>query len=533
MSLRLGNQEVQSYIKVSVREPKYQSKTVNPSTTDINIVPDDTYDGLTSVLVKAMPAGSLKSLAIDKAGLISYGIESDGYLTSQDLTFQLPVKAEETFIPTTTDQYITFGKYITGTQTIKGDSNLKAENIKEGISLFGIDGTCKIGLFPTGNLDITSNGEYSVENLSTVNVNVPIPDGYIIPSGSLTITENGSKDVTNYALVDVNVFVPETMTKLITPTTRLQTITPDEGKVFSSVQVKGVDNSIDTNIKAENIKSGVSILGVSGTYGSSFSKIIDRSIEILTENDLAGITTIGENAFSYCTKLTKVTIPLNIITIDDNAFYECESLSDIDFNIGLKTIGNNAFNGVKANWIIIPDGVTSIGTRAFANSPYLEELDIPESVTSIGENALYNCPKLEYYGDSITEHGKYLGNDKNGYHYLYLMTNRQITEITINSKCNIIGTKAFENAVSLTTVTIPDSVKIIHSKAFLNCVKLTTITIGTGIKQFGSYIFQDCSKLTNITYTGTKEQWNAIQKPLSFNNSSVTTITCTDGTITL
>jgi len=51
----------------------------------------------------------------------------------------------------------------------------------------------------------------------------------------------------------------------VTPTTSVQTINPDTGKVFNQVNVSAVTSSIDANIQAENIKKDVSILGVTGT----------------------------------------------------------------------------------------------------------------------------------------------------------------------------------------------------------------------------------------------------------------------------
>lgn len=50
-------------------------------------------------------------------------------------------KAAQTYTPTTTDQTIASGQYLTGAQTIAGDANLLAANIVSGITIFGITGT--------------------------------------------------------------------------------------------------------------------------------------------------------------------------------------------------------------------------------------------------------------------------------------------------------------------------------------------------------------------------------------------------------
>lgn len=52
----------------------------------------------------------------------------------------------------------------------------------------------------------------------------------------------------------------------VTPTTSAQTITASDVDGYSPVKVKAVTSAIDENIVAENIKAGVTILGVEGTY---------------------------------------------------------------------------------------------------------------------------------------------------------------------------------------------------------------------------------------------------------------------------
>ena len=92
-----------------------QSKTVSPSESTQTVSPDSGYDGLSKVTVNAI---------------------SSTYIGS-DVT----KKSAATYIPKTTDQSIASGQYLSGTQTIKGDANLVAGNIKSGVSIFGVTGS--------------------------------------------------------------------------------------------------------------------------------------------------------------------------------------------------------------------------------------------------------------------------------------------------------------------------------------------------------------------------------------------------------
>ena len=72
------------------------------------------------------------------AGYVASGTAGNSNVS---LTANVTTKAAATITPTTTNQTIASGTYLTGTQTISGDANLVAGNIKSGTTIFGVTGT--------------------------------------------------------------------------------------------------------------------------------------------------------------------------------------------------------------------------------------------------------------------------------------------------------------------------------------------------------------------------------------------------------
>ena len=86
----------------------------------------------------------------------------------------------------------------------------------------------------------------------------------------------------------------------------------------------------------------------------------------------AGVTSIGNGAFSGCTLLTSVTMPGSVTSIGQSAFNGCTGLTSAAISGGVTSIGELAFSScINLKRIMIPGSVTSIGDGAFQESTSL------------------------------------------------------------------------------------------------------------------------------------------------------------------
>ena len=141
--------------KVTVNKINLQTKTVSPTTSQQDVSPDTGYTGLSKVTVSAMTTATqaTPSITVSTGGLITASsTQTTGYVTggTKSATKQLTTKAATTITPSTTDQTIATGTYLTGTVTVKGDSNLVGANILKGKTIFNTAGEVEFQAYYTG-----------------------------------------------------------------------------------------------------------------------------------------------------------------------------------------------------------------------------------------------------------------------------------------------------------------------------------------------------------------------------------------------
>lgn len=77
--------------------------------------------------------------------------------------------------------------------------------------------------------------------------------------------------------------------------------------------------------------------------------------------------------------------------------------------------------------------------------------------------------------------------------------NKKITNVTMGTNMEHIGTNAFQGCVKLKTAAIGNNVTTFGDKAFYKCTSLTKITIPSQVKVIGKNAFNGCTKLKRIT----------------------------------
>lgn len=104
--------------------------------------------------------------------------------------------------------------------------------------------------------------------------------------------------------------------------------------------------------------------------------------------DISGITSLGEDAFYYCTALESLAVPEGIEELKGSVCGKCESLKSVTLPSTLKTIGESCFYGCMALASAkLPEGLESVKNYAFFNCPSLTSVRLTGNVTSIGDYA--------------------------------------------------------------------------------------------------------------------------------------------------
>lgn len=343
-----------------------------------------------------------------------------------------------------------------------------------------------------------------------------------------------------------------------------------------------------TSLKKVELPNSINYIGYETFYRCSALTNITIPSSILR---------IGERAFYECTSFTAIIIPDTVLQIGESAFYGCSNVTNVSIGDGVTVIESGAFSGINAQVyttddaglsylgnannhylyavtrisgkfpttinnnckivgggfssntsltsIVIPNGVTYIGSSAFLGCSNLTNITIPDSIRGIGTDAFKNCTNLTY---TSYDNAYYLGSDTNPYAALVKVnatantitsctihentkvicysafsgcTNASFKNITLPNGIRSLGEEAFYNCTRFTDIIIPDSVEFIDTGAFGSCSAIKNVTLGVGLMYIGADAFSSINRTAaELSYTGNDRAWDKIDVIVSVTSST-------------
>jgi len=370
------------------------------------------------------------------------------------------------------------------------------------------------------------NGYLSTENITTVFGGADkLGFKYATISGE-NIADNAFKDCTN--LLDVS-FVLTAMKEIgksaFEGCTKLRTAILDNA---STIQTIGDAAFKLCDISNFNLPLKVTTIGDNVFENCSKLTHVDMS-----QN--CDLTSVSDFAFNNCIKLTRFAVSENVTHIGKSAFEGDICLNDIKLapvdkleNISwkLKTIGEKAFKDcIDLSIVKLPDSVTEIEIGAFENCSKIErfvinlnpaelvtiradafkgltllkEFTIPYKLTYVGNNAFSECSALE----NITiNSGHLLKTDNVGEIFKGIPKISQFKYLTLGDNITTITKNAFKDCSNIIDISISNAVNIdnLGEGAFQNCENIKTFFMPRRVTILKNNLFKGCTKLQNINF---------------------------------
>ena len=184
----------------------------------------------------------------------------------------------------------------------------------------------------------------------------------------------------------------------------------------------------------------------------------ENDVEIPSEIDEKKVSSIGSGLFKGSRDLTSVSIP-----------------------DGVKTIGSRAFENCIISKMIIPQSVTDIGDYAFYNCTRLETVGLSRSTVNIGEKAFRGTKWIKgLYSDDMLA----VVNDM-----LIDASAANAEKINVPSGVKTISKGVFADMKKLVEVNVPASVSKICTDAFRGCTALKSLTLPASVTAIEDHAF--------------------------------------------
>lgn len=216
----------------------------------------------------------------------------------------------------------------------------------------------------------------------------------------------------------------------------------------------------------------------SGTCGTNARWTLDQN-GVLT---ISGSGEINSTPWQKA-EVYELIISDGITSIGKRAFSKHYNIETISLGNTVQTIGEYAFEDCyDLRTLYIPSSVKTIGTEAFRGCSDLRSLTVNAGTLDIGDRAFMNCESMT----SVSLSGKCISSIGEG---AFIWDNK-ISSLKVTAKVEDIFERAFQSCSSLTSVSFPDGLHYLASEVFYECTKLSKISIPSSVYYIGSDVFR-------------------------------------------
>lgn len=167
---------------------------------------------------------------------------------------------------------------------------------------------------------------------------------------------------------------------------------------------------------------------------------------------------IGHYAFTQCTQLEEITLPVSVEFLGSYAFAGCVSLKKADLSCGIREIPR----------------------RCFIDDALLESVILPPDVSAIDRGAFSYCVSLKSVKAAGVTGGEY--------------------DVIFPASLERIGGASFAFCESIRSVYQKSGPAVVEDKAFMGCFALRTF-VAEGVREYRAYCFQGCTRLEEVTFS--------------------------------
>lgn len=180
-------------------------------------------------------------------------------------------------------------------------------------------------------------------------------------------------------------------------------------------------------------------------------------------------------------------------------------VSKVVIEEGVTRVGKRAFYGKKdIKEVVLPESLEVIGYEAFYGCAGLKEITIPTGVTEIEEYAFVNCTNLFKVNTedlsawcSIYFKSAF-ANPLFPARHLYL-NDQKVMRLEIPEGVTSIGDFAFYTSPEFCSVKLPEGLESIGRFAFYDCAGVKEVTLPDSLAYVGQSAFEKCARLNELT----------------------------------